>query len=114
MSELQVTASFKISKENLADFKAAAMQCMDSVRTKDKGTLQYDWFFNADETSCIVLETYKDSASVFEHIGNLGEVLGALMEAAPMELEVFGNPNDELREALSSMTAKVYSPFQSM
>ena len=31
-----------------------AASAMQSVREKDSGTLQYDWFFNNDETECVV------------------------------------------------------------
>jgi quinol monooxygenase YgiN len=78
MSEIQVTARLRIHDGKLEEFKDVAEKCMESVRTKDTGTLQYDWFFNADHTECVVRETYRDSEAVLEHMANLG---GELMEA---------------------------------
>jgi quinol monooxygenase YgiN len=46
MSELQVTARLKIHDGKLEEFSRVAVECMESVRTKDSGTLQYDWFFS--------------------------------------------------------------------
>ena len=96
MSELQVIARLKIHAGKIAEFKEVAKLCMTSVREKDTGTLQYDWFINADESECVVQEKYRDSAAVFEHIGNLGETLGALVAVCDMHLEIYGSPSDEL------------------
>lgn len=114
MSELQVTARLTIHDGKLAEFKEVAAACMQSVRERDTGTLQYDWFLNSDGTECVVREIYRDSAAVFEHIGNLGDTLGALLSVSDMDLEVCGLPSDELVAATAEMAAKIYSPFQSM
>ena len=31
------------------------------VRTKDTGTLQYELYFNSDNTECLAFERYRDS-----------------------------------------------------
>lgn len=114
MSELQVTARLTVHDGRLAEFKEVAAACMRSVREKDTGTLQYDWFFSPDGAVCEVRETYRDSAAVFEHIGNLGDTLGDLMSVADMHLSLYGQPSPELAAALDDMGASVYTPFQSM
>jgi len=114
MSALQVTARLTIHEGKLAEFKEVAAACMESVREKDTGTLQYDWFFNADETECVVRETYRDSGAVLEHIGNLGETMGALLSVCDMDLEVYGSPTQELAEASKELAPTVYSPLQSI
>jgi quinol monooxygenase YgiN len=45
---------------------------MEIVRTKDTGTLQYEIYFNDDQSECIVLERYRDSEALIEHLANLG------------------------------------------
>jgi len=114
MSALQVTARLTIHPGKLAEFKEVAAACLRSVQERDSGTLQYDWFMNADSSVCVVRETYRDSAAVFEHIGNLGETLGALLGVSDMDLEIFGEPSAELTAALTDMGAGIYSPFQSL
>jgi quinol monooxygenase YgiN len=42
MSELQGIARYKIHESKLEDFKRLSAQCMEIVRTKDTGTLQYE------------------------------------------------------------------------
>ncbi len=112
MSAPQVTARLKIHEGKLAEFKDVTARCMQIVREKDSGTLQYDWFFNADETECVVLETYRDSEAVLEHVANLGETFGELLSVCDMDLEVFGSPSAELVAATVELAPKIYSPFQ--
>ena len=114
MSELQVTARLSIHPGKLAEFKQVAAQCMQSVREKDTGTLKYDWFLSADESECLVHEKYQDSNAVFEHIGNLGETMGALLGVCDLSLEVCGSPSAELVAATTEMAPKIYAPFQKL
>ena len=44
------------------------------------GVLQYDWFFNDDETVRVVLETYEDSSTLLAHIANLGDTFAKLVD----------------------------------
>jgi hypothetical protein len=56
VSELEGIARFKFREGELEEFKRLAAQCMEIVRTKDTGTLQYDIYFNDDQSECIVHE----------------------------------------------------------
>jgi len=114
MSEMQISARFTIHDGKLAEFRALAEQCMQSVREKDSGTLQYDWFFNDGETECVVREAYRDSDAVLEHVGNLGDKLAALLEVADLDLRVYGSPSAELVAAAAVFAPNVYSHFQSI
>ncbi len=46
-------------------------QALEIVRTKDSGTLQFDTYFNDDESECMGVERYRDSAAAIEHWENL-------------------------------------------
>jgi hypothetical protein len=98
----------------LEEFKALAVQCMQVVRERDSGTLQYDWFFNEDHTQCVIRETYRDSAAALEHIANLGPTLGAIFGVSDLALEVYGSPTDELRAAIAGLAPGIYTPFQAL
>ncbi len=115
MSELQVTVRLTIHDGKLSEFKEVAAHLMQSVREKDSGTLQYDWFFNADQTECVVRETYRDSEAVFEHMANAGDdLVTALNAVCDGDLEVFGSPSAALLEATAEAGGRVYSAFLSI
>ena len=112
MKELQVTARCKIHDGKLETFRAVAEECLRSVRERDDGTLQYDWFFNEDQTECVVRERYRDSEAVMQHIANLGDTMGALLATCDLSIAGFGNPSPALAEATTAIPTQVYSYFQ--
>ena len=77
--ELQGIARIKFHEGKLEEFKRLAARCMEIARTKDTGTLQYEIYFNDDQSECIVLERYKDSAALIEHGAHLGELAQAIL-----------------------------------
>ncbi|HZR82904.1 MAG TPA: antibiotic biosynthesis monooxygenase [Candidatus Binatia bacterium] len=114
MNELYGIARLTIHPGKLEEFKRLAAKCMESTRTKDTGTLQYDWFFTSDETECVVLERYRDSKALLEHLANLGETLGALRETCSMSGMICGTPSLEHRKVLERSGVPIFSPYQSI
>ena len=113
VKHLQVTATFpRIPSDNLSEFKRMAGEAL-KVTADDPGVSQYDWFFNEDESKCVVRETYADSDAVLTHLGLLGDMLGTIIElAGGVEIEVFGSPSDALVKAAEALQPTIYSYFQ--
>lgn len=88
--------------------------CMESVRTKDSGTLQYDWFFSDDQSECVVYERYRDSEALLDHAANLGETMEAIFATSSVSGEILGAPSPELMKALEGKDVRIYSPYQSI
>lgn len=114
MNELQITSRLKIHDGKLDRFKTLAQACMERVREKDKGILQYDWFFNDDHTECVVRERFVDSDAVLEHIANLGELLGSILGVSDQSVGVYGTPSEELLKATEGMDITFYRYFQGL
>ena len=112
MDELYVVARFTVHDGQLDGFKDAAADCVQIVRDQDTGTMLYDWYFNDDQTECVVLERYRDSDAVLEHIAHVGEKLGEVLACADISLEIYGQPSAELQEAAASLPSRLYSKFQ--
>ena len=114
MDRIQVTVTFpKISKDNLDKFKVLAGEAL-KIAADEPGVLQYDWFFNADETRCLVRETFENSDAILIHLGNVGEILGPVAQlGGGIEIEMFGgSPSDELVQALAMFRPAHYPFFQ--
>ncbi len=114
MKNIQITARFTVHNGKLDEFKRIADNCISVTKEKDQNTLQYDWFFSQDEMECVVRENYSDSNAVMSHMGNLGDLLGKILEVSDVDLEVFGNPSEELANAAAAFKPKVYSFYKSM
>lgn len=113
MEHLHSTARFpQIARGNLAEFKRLAGDLL-KITSEEPGVLQYDWFFNADETVCVVRERYTGSEAFLEHLGRVGEMLGPLVElGGGIEAEIFGTPSPQLVEAVEAAQPTYYSYFQ--
>jgi quinol monooxygenase YgiN len=112
--ELQGIARLKIHPGKLEEFKRLQAKCMESVRTKDTGTLQYDCYFSNDNTESLVCERYCDSEALLEHFANLGETAAALFETCSASGELCGTPSQELMKALEGSPVRIFSPYLSM
>jgi quinol monooxygenase YgiN len=116
VSELWGIARFKFHEGKVEEFKRLSAQAMEIVRTKDTGTLQYDIYFNDDQSECVVLERYRDSEAAIEHAANLGDLFGAVLATVSVvHGELLGEPSAELRAKLAGSEVPVlFTPFQSM
>jgi quinol monooxygenase YgiN len=110
MERIQTTATFpSIAAEALSEFKKLAVELLDAAR-EEPGTTQYDWFFNSDETQCVVRESFANSDAVLAHMRSAGAQVGRLFElGGGLRLELFGSPSEELRSALVALDPPVYT-----
>jgi hypothetical protein len=114
VDKIQASVTFpKISPDNLDKFKALAAEAL-KIAADEPGILQYDWFFNADETRCLVRETFANSEAIMTHLGNVGEILGPVAQlGGGIEIEMFGGqPSDEVLQALAMFRPTHYPYFQ--
>lgn len=115
MSELTGIARFKFHEGKVEDFKRLSAECLEVVRAKDPGTLQYDTFFNADETEAIVIERFTNSEALIAHGENMAPFMEAILETGSVYGELLGEPNAELRENFTDDgPVQLFTPFQTM
>jgi len=106
-------ARLKIHPDKLEEFKHLQDKCLELVRTKDTGTLQYECFFSNDNSECLVVERYRDSEALLEHFANLGETMGAIFETCSASGELCGEPSPELMKTLEGAPVRIFSLYQS-
>ncbi len=116
MGELYGIARFKIHEGKLEEFKRLSAQAMEIVRTKDPGTLQYDSYFNDDQSECVVVERYRDSEAAIAHAENVSHLMEPILAAVSVvHGEILGEPTAELRAKLAgSDIPQLFTPYQSM
>ena len=112
LREIQGIGRFKFREGELEQFKRLSAQLMEIVRRKDTGTVQYEIYFNDDQTECIVLERYRDSEALVEHAGHLGDLGRAFPGLVSSEL--LGRPSDDLRAKLVGSGVRLFTPFLSL
>jgi len=114
MNEIQGIARLKIHDGKLEEFKRVASQCVQVVRARDTGTLQYELYFNEDQTECLVLERYRDVPSLLQHQNNLGGLMDALLRTCTGSGEACGKATPELIKALAGSPVRLFRPYQTL
>ena len=109
MDEIKGIARAKIRPGKLVEYKRLCEAAMEIVRTKDTGTLQYEIFFNDDESEAIVFERYRDIDAAMEHFANIGHLMAPLMETASVTGEVLGKPSPKMQ--LGGGGPSLYTPW---
>lgn len=111
MDEIKGIARVKFHPGKLDEWKRLTEQAMEIVRTRDPGTLQYEVFFNDDESEAIVFERYRDADAALEHFANIAHLMRPLMATASVTGEVLGVPNETMRSQLGSCEPKLFTPW---
>jgi len=113
-SELLGIARFKIHKGQLEKFKRLSARCMEIARTKDTGTLQYDIYINEEKSEAIVIERYKDSTALMEHLANNSDVAKEIFLTGSVSGELLGEPSAELKAKLAGSPVGLFTPLLSL
>lgn len=109
MEKIQLTARFGVHPGKIGEFRELMDKCIGVVREKEPGTLQYDWFHNADQTEFVVRESYANPEAVFVHMENVGPYLARFLAITDFSGEVFGNPPEALRKSFAAFDVKFYA-----
>ncbi|MBC2838747.1 putative quinol monooxygenase [Robiginitalea sp. SC105] len=109
MEKLQLIARFAVHPGKLESFNTVMTTCIERVREKEPGNLQYDWFYNADASVYKVCETYANPDAVFAHMENVGPYLGQLLALSDFSGEIYGNPPEALIKALADFEVSYYA-----
>jgi quinol monooxygenase YgiN len=116
VSELLGIARFKFREGKVEEYKRLADQAREIVRTKDSGTLQYDTYFNDDQSECVVIERYRDSEAAMEHAANVSDLFEPILATVTVvHGELLGEASAELRANLAGQDLpQLFTPYESM
>lgn len=113
MGELQGIVRFRFHAGKVDDFKRLSAECLEIVRSKDVGTLQYDTYLNADETESIVLERFRDADALILHSENMAPLMESIMATGTVSGELLGDLSDELRARMAESPVGLFTLYQS-
>jgi quinol monooxygenase YgiN len=114
VNELLGIGRIKFHEGTLDEFKRLSAEVMGIVRTKDTGTLQYDIFFNENQSECIVVERYKDSSALVEHAQHVGHLMEAIFATGWVSSEMLGDPSADIRARIADGEVRLFTPFLSL
>ena len=108
-SEVWLIAEFTIKDEKIDAFKDVANMFISTVQANEPDALTYQFYFNHNQTKCLVLEQYRDSQAVLTHLKNIGALALKLIETAELTRgEIYGNASTALKLAATPFGAKFF------
>ena len=114
MGELQGIVRFTFHADKVEEFKRLSAECLEIVRTKDVGTLQYDTYFNEDESQSIVLERFRDSEALIQHGANMAPLMESIMATGTVSGELLGDLSEELRAQMADSPVGLFTLYQAL
>ncbi|CAN5614002.1 hypothetical protein BH11BAC5_BH11BAC5_19130 [soil metagenome] len=110
-SKVQYLIEFSLQDGQQDTFKKLAGQAIEQTK-KEPGTLNYQAYFNQDESKFFVMEQYADSPAAMQHLNNVTPILTELLQISSVSrLEVFGPMAEENRAVATSLGAVFYNHF---
>jgi quinol monooxygenase YgiN len=114
MGELRGIVRFTFHAGKVEEFKRLTAECLEIVRRKDAGTLQYDTFLNDDESEAIVLERFRDSDALILHSQNMAPLMESIMATGTVSGELLGDLSDELRAQMAGSPVGLFTLYQAL
>ena len=114
MRELQGISRITLHEGKLGEFERLCARFMETVRTRDTGTLEFAIYFNDDRSECIVLERYEDFEALMQHGANVGELAQELLTAGTVTSACLGESSPALKAQLEGSPVQLFTPYLSL
>lgn len=113
MSEkLTIVIKSAIKPGKAEQLKAILERVIAHCKATEPGMLVYDWYINADQSECCVIETYESSEALIFHFKNYAHFRPEMEECRDMrEVNLLGSPSPQLLEMLGKAQPNVYGVF---
>ena len=111
-NQIHVRAEFTIEKGKIEEFKKLIQDMSRMVENNEPDTINYQFYLNRSETTCLVHETYTNSESVLGHITGVASktILPKIFNIAKINrLDVYGNPSEELQKVITGFNSQIFN-----
>jgi len=95
--QIQWIVEFTIKRDKLHEFKRLVDEITGIVKEQESGTRGYQWYFDDEETKCIITESYSSPEAALAHLNGEGvtKILPKLLEVSDItRLELYGDPGE--------------------
>ena len=89
----------EVNPDQSHELRSVMEEMVRVTRDDEPGTLNYEWFLNADGTECHIYERYADAAAAVAHSRTFAPELAQRSQAfPPIRLTAYGKLDQEVRE----------------
>ena len=113
MSEqLTIVIKSAIKPGKAAELKEILHRVIAHCQATEPDMLSYDWYINADESECCVIETYASSDALLFHFRNYASFRPEMDACREMrEINLLGSPSAQLLELIGGANPNIYGAF---
>jgi quinol monooxygenase YgiN len=107
-------AEFIIKHGKIKEYKKLVRLMSRAVEANEPDTLSYRFYFDRNETKCVVHEIFANSEAVFAHNNGFASqtILPKFFRVSRIgKFEVYGNPSKKLQKVLTSFNPETYNLF---
>ena len=110
-NEIRYRVEFTIEGSKIEEYKKLAQDMVRLVEANEPDTINYEFYLNKAETSCVVNETYANSEAALAHRkGAIQTILPKILNISKItRFDVYGEPSEELQKVLTSLGAQAYN-----
>ncbi len=112
--QIQWIVEFTIKRDKLHEFKRLVDEITGIVKEQESGTRGYQWYFDDEETKCIITESYSSPEAALAHLNGEGvtKILPKLLEVSDItRLELYGDPGEEVQKRLAKFGVRSFHFF---
>jgi quinol monooxygenase YgiN len=113
-NQIHFRAEFTIEEGKIEEYKKLVQEMSRVVEANEPDTIDYQFYLNRAETTCIVHETYINSEAVLAHNASVASqtILPKIFSVSRISrFDVYGNPSEELQKVLTSFGPQTYNLF---
>ena len=110
-NEIRYRVEFIIEGSKIEEYKKLVQDIVKQVEANEPDTINYEFYLNKAETSCVVNETYANSEAALAHRkGAIQTILPKILNISEItRFDVYGEPSEELQKVLTSLGAQAYN-----
>lgn len=100
---------YSIASGKTETFRRLIEKVIELEHAKGQDVLNYEFFFNDDETKFYAIELFRDSEAVLTHLQRASDIIPKILEVAELtRFEIYGNATEALRDAMAPFGAKMF------
>jgi len=111
-NEIRYRVEFIIDGSKIEEYKKLVQDMVRLVEANEPDTINYEFYLNKAETSCVVNETFANSEAALAHRKGvpIQTILPKILNISKItRFDVYGEPNEELQKVLTSLNARAYN-----
>ena len=113
-NHIHFRAEFNIEEGKIEEYKKLVQDISRVVKANEPYTINYEFYLNSDETTCIVHESYANSEAILAHNAGVASqtILPKIFSVSMISrFDVYGNSSEELQKVLTSFGPQTYNLF---